>query len=56
MEIIDVFSSLSSRVYDLPQSKLKKYFFFAEEFIRERNGLDDISMTNNFRNLNGLRL
>jgi hypothetical protein len=48
MEIIDVFSSLFEPCYDLPQSSLKN---FAEEFIRERNGLGDISITNNFPNL-----
>jgi hypothetical protein len=49
-------SHFSSRVCDRPQSKLKERFFFAGEFIRERNGLRDISMTNNFPKLNGLRL
>jgi hypothetical protein len=48
MEIIDVFSSLFEPCYDLPQSSLKN---FAEEFIRERNGLGDISITNNSPNL-----
>jgi len=57
MEIIDIFSSLSELcLQHTPQSRLKKHFFLEEKFILERNGLSDISMTNNFSNLNGLRL
>jgi hypothetical protein len=45
MEIINVFSSLFKPCLRPASIETQKHFFFAEEFIRERNGLDDISMT-----------
>jgi hypothetical protein len=55
MEIIDGFSSLFEPCLRPASIKTQRRFFFAGEFIRERNGLRDISMTNNFPKLNGLR-
>ena len=72
METIEAFSLLFASCYDLQETrslqnatgnqasrvwiKTQKRFILAEEFIRERNGSSDISMTNNFPNLNGLGL
>jgi hypothetical protein len=41
MQIIDVFSSLFKPCLRPASIETQKRFFFAEEFIRERNGLDD---------------
>jgi hypothetical protein len=56
MEIIDVFSSLFKPCLRPASIETQNVSSFEEEFIRERNGLDDISVTNNFLNLNGLCL
>jgi hypothetical protein len=56
MEIIEVFSPLFEPSLRPTLSKTQKRFILTAEFIRDRNGSSRISMTNNFPDLNGLRL